>query len=186
MARMASTMVALGTPAPDFALPDTDGNLVTRDAFADAPALLVLFLCNHCPFVKHVAAELAAIGRDYADNGIAIVAINANDPSAYPEDSPERMKVERERVGYPFPYLFDASQEVARAFGAVCTPDVFLYDADRHLYYRGQIDDSRPGNGLPLTGRDLREALDGVLNGLPQPEEQRPSIGCSIKWRSVL
>lgn len=176
-------MVALGSRAPDFALPDTDGTIVTRAQFADAPALLVLFLCNHCPFVKHVAAQLASIGRDYGESGVAIVAINANDPVAYPDDSPEQMKIEKARIGYPFPYLFDETQDVARAYNAVCTPDVFLYDADRRLFYRGQIDDSRPGNGLPVTGRDLREALDAVLGGLPAPQEQRPSIGCSIKWR---
>jgi peroxiredoxin len=184
MTRLGSAMAALGTPAPDFALADTNGNIVTRDEFADAPALLVLFICNHCPFVKHVAFELASIGHDHADNGVAIVAINPNDPEAYPEDSPDNMKAEKERVGYTFPYLFDASQDVARAYGAVCTPDVFLYDADRRLFYRGQIDDSRPNNGLPVTGRDLREAIDAVLGSLPAPEEQRPSIGCSIKWRS--
>lgn len=183
MARTASSMVALGSRAPDFALPDTDGTIVTRDQYADAPALLVLFLCNHCPFVKHVATQLATIGRDYGESGVAIVAINANDPVAYPDDSPERMRIEKTRIGYPFPYLFDETQAVARAYNAVCTPDVFLYDADRRLFYRGQIDDSRPGNGLPVTGRDLREALDAVLGGLPGPEEQRPSIGCSIKWR---
>jgi hypothetical protein len=131
-----------------------------------------------------VAFELASIGHDHADNGVAIVAINPNDPEAYPEDSPDNMKAEKERVGYTFPSLFDASQDVARAYGAVCTPDVFLYDADRRLFYRGQIDDSRPNNGLPVTGRDLREAIDAVLGSLPAPEEQRPSIGCSIKWRS--
>ncbi|MGH7503097.1 MAG: thioredoxin family protein [Longimicrobiales bacterium] len=183
MVRTTSTMLPLGTPAPPFALPDTDGNIVALEDFADAPALLVLFLCNHCPFVKHVAFELAAIGREYGEKGVAIVAINPNDPTAYPEDAPDRMKEEKQRAGYTFPYLFDESQDVARAHNAVCTPDIFLFDHQHRLFYRGQIDDSRPGNGLPLTGRDLREALDAVLSGLPAPVEQRPSIGCSIKWR---
>jgi peroxiredoxin len=178
-------MLPLGTPAPDFSLPDTEGRIVSRDQFRDAPALLVLFLCNHCPFVRHVARELATIGRDYGDRGVAIVAINPNDPTAYPEDAPDRMREEKARVGYPFPYLFDETQDIARAYQAACTPDIYLFDADRRLFYRGQIDDSRPSNGLPVTGRDLREALDAVLSGLPPTKEQRPSIGCSIKWREA-
>ena len=178
-------MLPLGTPAPDFALPDTEGRIVSRDQFRDAPALLVLFLCNHCPFVRHVARELATIGRDYGDRGVAIVAINPNDPTAYPEDAPDRMREEKARVGYPFPYLFDETQDIARAYQAACTPDIYLFDADRRLFYRGQIDDSRPSNGLPVTGRDLSEALDAVLSGLPPTKEQRPSIGCSIKWREA-
>jgi peroxiredoxin len=178
-------MLPLGTPAPDFSLPDTEGRIVSRDQFRDAPALLVLFLCNHCPFVRHVARELATIGRDYGDRGVAIVAINPNDPTAYPEDAPDRMREEKARVGYPFPYLFDETQDIARAYQAACTPDIYLFDADRRLFYRGQIDDSRPSNGLPVTGRDLSEALDAVLSGLPPTKEQRPSIGCSIKWREA-
>lgn len=181
---MASTMMPLGTSAPDFILPDTDGTLVRRDDFAGAPALLVMFICNHCPYVQHVRPELARLGRDYAARGVAIVAISSNDVERYPADSPERMKEEKQAAGYTFPYLFDETQEIARAYGAACTPDFFLFDAGRALVYRGQLDDSRPGNGKPVTGRDLRAALDAVLAGEPVPADQKPSIGCSIKWRS--
>ncbi len=176
-------MLALGTPAPDFCLPDTNGKLVSRDDFAGRPALLVLFICNHCPYVKHVRHELARIGRDYQSRGVAIVAINSNDAQTYPNDSPERMKVETAEVGYPFPYLFDETQAVAKAYRAACTPDVFLFDGARKLVYRGQIDDSRPKTELPVTGRDLRAALEAVLAGNPVAEKQVPSIGCSIKWK---
>ncbi len=178
-----STMLPLGTEAPDFSLPDTDGRTVSRDDFAGAPALLVLFLCNHCPFVKHVQAELARIGRDYGARGIGIVAISSNDVVQYPQDGPEAMKLEKDQAGYPFPYLYDETQEVARAYRAACTPDSFLFDAMRRLVYRGQLDDSRPSNGRPVTGRDLRTALDAVLEGRPVAEEQVPSVGCSIKWK---
>ena len=181
---IASTMMPLGTSAPDFALPDTDGTTVRRDDFARAPALLVMFICNHCPYVQHVRPELARLGREYRDRGVGVVAISSNDIERYPDDSPERMKEEKEAAGYTFPYLFDETQEVARAYGAACTPDFFLFDASRKLVYRGQLDDSRPGNDKPVTGRDLRAALDAVLAREPVPAEQRPSIGCSIKWRS--
>lgn len=184
MAETPSTMLPLGTEAPDFSLPDTDGATVSRDDFAGAPALLVLFICNHCPYVKHVALELAGIGKDYGPRGVATVAISSNDVEQYPADSPEAMKVEKERVGYPFPYLFDEAQEVARAYQAVCTPDIFLFDGDRRLVYRGQLDASRPGNNKPVTGRDLRAALDAVVEGRPVPEEQVPSVGCNIKWKA--
>jgi peroxiredoxin len=183
MARTPSTMIELGTPAPGFALPDTDGRVVRLEDAAGAPALLVMFLCNHCPFVKHVRDELARLGRDYTARGVAIVAISANDPDAYPDDSPERMREEKEQAGYLFPYLFDATQEVAAAYHAACTPDFFLFDGDRRLVYRGQLDDSRPGTGVPVTGRDLRAALDAVLDGRPVPPDQKPSLGCNIKWR---
>ena len=183
MARTPSTMLELGTTAPRFELPDTDGNLVSMDDFARAPALLVMFICNHCPFVKHVRSELAAIGREYGGRGAGIVAISSNDPVAYPEDAPEQMRIEKQDAGYTFAYLFDATQEVAAAYRAACTPDFFLFDADRQLVYRGQLDDSRPGNGVPVTGRDLRAALDAVLAGRPVAQEQRPSLGCNIKWR---
>jgi peroxiredoxin len=183
MVSVPSTMLALGTPAPDFALPDTDGRVVRRADFQDARALLVMFICNHCPYVKHVQHELARIGRDYGPRGVAIVAINANDAQAYPDDAPEHMRTEKARVGYPFPYLFDETQEVAKAYRAACTPDFFLFDGDGRLAYRGQLDDSRPKNTQPVTGRDLRDALDAVLAGRPPQEEQRPSIGCNIKWR---
>jgi peroxiredoxin len=183
MARTPSTMLELGTAAPDFALPDTDGRIVSLDDVASAPALLVMFICNHCPFVKHVRDELARIGRDYTVRGVAVVAISSNDPEQYPDDSPERMREEKQDAGYTFPYLFDGTQEVAAAYRAACTPDFYLFDADRRLVYRGQLDDSRPGNDVPVSGRDLRAALDAVLAGGPVPAEQRPSLGCNIKWR---
>jgi len=183
MAETPSRMLPLGTPAPDFALPDTDRRTVTRDSLADAPALLVMFICNHCPFVKHIRSGLARFGRDYAGKGLAIVAINANDVSAYPADSPEKMAEEAKAAGYTFPYLYDETQEVARAYGAACTPDFFLFDRARKLVYRGQFDASRPSNRAPVTGSDLRAAADAVLAGRPVPEDQRPSIGCNIKWK---
>jgi peroxiredoxin len=178
-----STMLELGTEAPPFVLPDTDGALVDRNDFAEAPALLVMFLCNHCPFVKHVRAELARIGREYMERGVAVVAISSNDAEQYPDDAPERMRDEKSAAGYTFPYLYDESQEVAAAYHAACTPDFFLFDGERKLFYRGQLDDSRPSNGVPVSGRDLRAALDAVLSGAPQPGVQKPSIGCSIKWK---
>jgi len=183
MAETPSRMLPLGTPAPDFALPDTDGRSVTRDSLARAPALLVMFICNHCPFVKHIRGGLARFGRDYAGQGLAIVAINANDVSAYPADSPAKMAEEAKAAGYTFPYLYDESQEVAKAYGAACTPDFFLFDRARKLVYRGQFDASRPSNRVPVTGGDLRAAADAVLAGRPVPGEQRPSIGCNIKWK---
>lgn len=183
MAATPSTMVALGTPAPDFRLPDSDGRTVARDDFAAAPGLLVAFICNHCPFVKHIRAGLAQFGRDYAARGLAIVAINANDAAKYPADSPEKMREEARDAGYVFPYLYDETQAVARAFDAACTPDFFLYDRSRSLVYRGQFDASRPGNDVPVSGADLRAACDAVLDGRPVPEPQTPSIGCNIKWK---
>jgi peroxiredoxin len=183
MAHTPSTMSELGTEAPDFALPDTDGRIVQRDDFRDASGLLVMFICNHCPYVKHVRDELARFGRDYAERGLAVVAVSSNDPVQYPDDSPEAMKREKAEAGYRFPYLFDETQEVARAYDAACTPDFFLYDADRRLVYRGQLDDSRPGNGVPVTGKDLRAAADAVLAGRNPAPDQRPSMGCNIKWR---
>jgi peroxiredoxin len=183
MVSVPSTMLALGTAAPDFALPDTDGRIVSRADLRDAKALLVMFICNHCPYVKHVQAELARIGRDYLPLGVAIVAISANDAATYPDDGPDRMREEKARVGYPFPYLYDATQQVAKAYRAACTPDFFLFDRAGRLAYRGQLDDSRPKNTVPVTGRDLRAALDAVLAGRPLPAEQRPSVGCNIKWK---
>ena len=180
---MTSTMMPLDTLAPDFALPDTDGRIVHRADFADAPALLVMFICNHCPYVQHVRAELARIGRDYGSRGVGIVAISSNDVERYPDDSPARMKEEKAEAGYTFPYLYDESQDVARAYGAACTPDFFLFDASGALVYRGQLDDSRPGSDKPVTGRDLRAALEAVLAGAAVPADQKPSIGCGIKWR---
>jgi peroxiredoxin len=183
MAATPSRMLALGTPAPAFSLPDTGGRLVSLGDFARHPALLVMFICNHCPFVKHVRHELARLGRDYGDRGAAIVAINSNDADAYPDDAPDRMRVEAAAAGYTFPYLFDATQEVARAYHAACTPDFFLFGADRRLVYRGQLDASRPGNDVPVTGSDLRAALDATLASRQVPSEQRPSLGCNIKWK---
>ena len=185
MARTASTMLPLGSPAPDFRLPDAarGGALVTRDDFAAAPGLLVMFLCNHCPFVQHLRHELARFGREYAERGLAVVAVSANDAATHPQDGPEEMAEEAAAVGYTFPYLYDESQAVAKAYHAACTPDFFLFDGGRRLVYRGQFDASRPGNGVPVTGADLRAACDALLAGQPVPEEQQPSIGCNIKWK---
>jgi peroxiredoxin len=180
-------MVALGTPAPEFALPDvTSGRTVSLAEFSGSPALLVMFLCNHCPYVKHVRAGVAALASDYLARGVAVVGINSNDVVRYPADSPGKMKIEAAEAGYTFPYLFDDSQSVARAYRAACTPDFFLYDRARRLAYRGQLDDSRPGNGVPVTGRDLRAALDAVLAGTTVPSAQKPSMGCNIKWREAV
>lgn len=178
-----STMMPLGTEAPDFSLPDPSGRVWSRDDFRDAPGLLVMFICNHCPYVKHVRRELALLTQRWQERGLAAVGVQSNDWGAYPDDSPERMAEESRSVGYAFPYLVDESQEVARAYGAACTPDFFLFDGDRRLVYRGQLDDSRPGNDVPVTGADLGGAVDALLEGRPVAEEQKPSIGCSIKWR---
>jgi len=184
MVKVPSTMAPLGTAAPDFSLPEpATGRTLSRDDFADAPALLVVFLSNHCPFVKHIADELADFGREYGARGLAVVGICANDVATHPDDSPERMVSEVGSRGYTFPYLFDESQEVAKAFAAACTPDFFLYDRERRLAYRGQFDDSRPSTDLPVTGADLRAACDAVLVGEEPSPEQRPSVGCNIKWK---
>ena len=177
-----SAMVALGSAAPDFALPDTEGRTVRLQDF-DGKPLLVMFLCNHCPYVKHVANDLAQVTAKYMAKGVAVVGINSNDHHKYPDDSPDAMKVERRRRGYAFPYLFDETQAVARAYNAQCTPDFFLYSADRQLAYRGQMDDARPGNGKPITAADLTAAVDAVLAGKPVAGPQKPSMGCNIKWR---
>ncbi len=176
-------MVALQTAAPDFALPDTEGRTVRRADFAGKP-LLVIFLCNHCPYVKHIANDLAMLTQKWSEKGIAVVGINANDAEAYPDDSPAAMKTEVKKRGYEFPYLFDATQTVARAYNAQCTPDFFLYDAAHKLVYRGQMDDSRPGNGKHVTGADLTAAIDALLVGKPTLAAQKPSMGCNIKWRT--
>jgi peroxiredoxin len=178
-----STMLELGTRAPDFALPDTDGRTVALNDFADAPALLVMFLSNHCPFVKHLKGALADLARDYAPRGVAIAGIMSNDVTRHPADAPERMREERAAWGWTFPYLYDETQDVAKAYRAACTPDIFLFDGERRLVYRGQFDDSRPNNGMAPTGAHLRAALDAVLEGRPVPTEQRPSIGSNIKWK---
>ena len=183
MARTPSTMLALGTRAPDFALPDYDGRQHALQDMAAAPALLVAFICNHCPFVRHVRSEFAAFAREYRARGLAVVAINSNDLDAYPQDGPEAMRAEAAEFGYEFPYLVDATQAVAKAYRAACTPDFFLFDPQRRLVYRGQFDDSRPGNGRPVTGADLRAAVDRTLAGDAPSPDQLPSLGCNIKWR---
>ncbi len=184
MALTESTMLPLGTIAPDFALTDVvTGKAVHRDGFRGQKALLVMFICAHCPYVKHINQGLASLGKDYAGQPIAIVAISANDVDTHPSDSPVGLKQQAETFGFAFPYLYDETQAVARAYRAACTPDLFLFDADFKLVYRGQFDSSRPGNGVPVSGEDLRIAIDTVLAGKPVPADQRPSIGCNIKWK---
>lgn len=183
MARTPSTMVPLGTEACQFELPNVDGRMVRLSDVRGPRGTVVMFICNHCPFVKHVADQLAALGRDYMPSGVGFVAISANDVSSHPADSPEQMVREAEERGYPFPYLYDATQEVAKAYHAACTPDFFLFDAGLRLAYRGQLDGSRPGNGVPVTGSDLRAAIDAVRAGRAAAAEQTPSIGCNIKWK---
>ncbi len=183
MAMTASAMLELGTKAPDFSLPDTQGGTVSLTDFDGAKALLVVFMCNHCPFVKHILYVLLNLAREYQPKGVAVVGISANDVDAYPEDGPEMMAQFAARMDFPFPYLYDATQEVAKRYHAACTPDFFLFDEDRKLVYRGQMDDSRPGNKVAVTGEDLRRALDAVLEGRPAPQEQKPSMGCNIKWK---
>lgn len=179
-----STMLALGTSAPDFALPDvTTGQIVRRSDFDERTGLLVMFICRHCPYVKHVREELARLGRDYDGSDLGIVAISSNDPVEYPEDAPESLAEEARLAGYVFPLLFDETQETARAYTAACTPDFFLFDERRELVYRGQLDSSRPNSDIPVTGQDLRAAIEATLSGLPASKDQRPSLGCSIKWR---
>ncbi len=183
MVKTASTMLPLGKPAPDFSLPDAAGKIVSLGDFADAPALLVIFMCNHCPYVKHVADVLAKLAEEYQNRGVAVVGINSNDTRSFPEDSPEQMAAEVQRRGYTFPYLYDETQQVAKAYRAACTPDFYVFDKDRKLVYRGQMDSSRPQSGIEVTGEDLRAALDAVLAGQPVPEQQKPSLGCNIKWK---
>ena len=183
MAETPSTMLPLGTPAPDFALPDTTGKIISLKYFEGKQALLVMFICNHCPFVKLVRHGIAALAGEYQQKRVGIVAIMPNDVANYPDDRPDKMAEEAQTVGYTFPYLHDATQETAKAYRAACTPDFFLFDADRKLVYRGQLDDARPGNGKPVTGADLRAALDAVLAGKPVSANQKPSIGCNIKWK---
>lgn len=183
MVRTASVMLPLGTQAPDFRLPDYDGKLVSRDDVRGPKGLLVVFMCNHCPYVKHVAPVLAGLADEYQARGIGVVGISSNDVGAYPDDSPEKMKAEAAEQGYRFPYLYDESQEVAQSYRAACTPDFYLFDADLQLVYRGQMDETRPKQGSQPTGKDLKAALDALLAGQPQPQPQRPSIGCNIKWK---
>ena len=183
MVKTASTMLSLGVKAPDFSLPDTRGKTVSLGDFADAPALLVIFTCNHCPYVKHVADGLSALAKEYQRRGVAVVGINSNDVSAFPDDSPAKMAEEVKLRGYTFPYLYDESQAVAKAYRAACTPDFYVFDQQRELVYRGQMDSSRPGGDVSVSGDDLRAALDAVLTKRPAPSNQKPSIGCNIKWK---
>ena len=184
MARTPSTMVTLDTKAPDFLLPDTvRGKQLSLKDVKGETATMIMFICNHCPFVKHINSELVRLANDYKNKGIGFVAINSNDVVNHPNDSPELMTLAAKDLKYPFPYLYDESQEVAKAYDAACTPDFFIYDKNLRLVYRGQLDDSRPGNEIPVTGRDIRHALDCLINNEPVPQEQRPSIGCNIKWK---
>lgn len=183
MAVTASTELALGIRVPEFCLPECRGGVVSLADFEDKRALVVMFICNHCPFVRHIRHELARVANDYMSKNVGFVAINANDWIAFPDDSPARMAEEAETYGYPFPYLYDKRQDVAKAFSAACTPDIYVFDGARELVYHGQLDDSRPGNTKPLSGHDLRAALEAVLAGDPPLEHQVPSIGCNIKWR---
>ena len=183
MVRTPSTMIPLGTTAPGFSLPNVDGRVLSLDDVVGPHGTVVMFICNHCPFVKHVADQLAAVGRDYMPRGIGFVAVNSNDAATHPADSPEQMVHEAELRGYPFPYLHDDTQEVARAYHAACTPDFFVFDAGRSLVYRGQLDGSRPGNDVPVSGDDLRSALDALIAGRGPVPDQRPSLGCNVKWK---
>ena len=180
-----STMLPLGTRLPSFSLPDFDGRIVSTDDFRDAPALLVAFICGHCPFVTHIRTGFAEFAREYHARGLAIVAVNSNDVDAFPEDGPDGMRDEAASAGYVFPYLFDETQGVAKQFRAACTPDLYLFDQDRTLVYRGRFDDSRPRTNppMPVTGRDIRAAVDAVLAGTPVSQDQKGSVGCNIKWK---
>ena len=184
MARTPSTMLALGTPAPDFSLPDTEGGTVSLSDLAGAPGLLVAFICNHCPFVIHLREALALLGKEAQERGLQVVAISSNDVENYPQDSPALMAQEKVNAGYTFPYLFDETQEVAKAYEAACTPDFYLFDGEQRLVYRGQFDASRPGNDEPIDGADLRAAIDALLAGDGPAERQLPSLGCNIKWKA--
>jgi len=176
-------MLPLGTKAPDFCLPDTKGNKVSLNDFADKPVLLVMFICNHCPYVKHIQHRLAEFCKELQARNVGIVGINSNDASQYPDDSPEQMARVAQELGYTFPYLYDENQDVAKAYAAACTPDFFVFDSNRRLIYRGQFDDSRPGNNIPVTGKDLWDAIDALLTGRTVSLRQKPSMGCNIKWK---
>lgn len=184
MVLTASTMLPLGTQAPDFHLPEVvSGETISLATFADKKALLVMFICQHCPFVKHIQTELARLGTDFAESDLGIVAISANDAEKYPDDAPESLKAMAINLDFKFPLCYDATQETAKAYTAACTPDFFVFDAERKLAYRGQLDDSRPSNDKPVTGADLRSAIAAILAGQPISDEQKPSIGCNIKWK---
>ena len=181
---VASIMLPLGTPAPPFALPDVvTGQVINLESFRSKAALLVMFICRHCPYVQHIQQEITKLGQDYADTGLGMIAISSNDPASYPDDAPDRLKELAQRLQWRFPFGFDQTQEVAKTYQAACTPDFYLFDGERRLVYRGQLDDSRPGNNKPVTGRDLRAAIEAVLAGQPVTVNQQPSIGCSIKWK---
>ncbi len=185
MAETPSTMIPLGTKAPDFSLPDTvAGKTISLADVKSDKATVVMFICNHCPYVKHVNHGLVKVANDYMPKGVSFVAISSNDVENYPQDSPDKMKMVAQELGYPFPYLYDETQEVAKAYDAACTPDFYVFDGAAELVYRGQFDDSRPGNDIPVTGKDLRAALDAILAGEPVSEDQKPSVGCNIKWKS--
>ncbi|MEB3310976.1 MAG: thioredoxin family protein [Snowella sp.] len=180
-----STMLALGTQAPDFHLPDVvSGTIISLETFNPKKALLVMFICRHCPFVKHIQQQLAQLGQDYVNTKLGIIAISSNDAEKYPDDAPESLKTMATELGFTFPVCYDATQAIAKAYTAACTPDFFLFDAQRHLVYRGQLDESRPSNGLPVTGSDLRQAINSVLADQPIDPNQKPSIGCNIKWKA--
>ncbi|UOB18310.1 thioredoxin family protein [Abyssalbus ytuae] len=184
MARTPSNMLPLGTKAPDFILPDTvSGNMISLSEVKGNIGMVVMFICNHCPFVKHVNTQMVSLARDYTKKGVGFVAISSNDVLNYPDDTPELMKKNAEEQGFVFPYLYDETQEVAKSYEAACTPDFYIFNKNLELVYRGQLDDSRPGNGIPLTGKDMRDALDALINGRPVPAIQKPSIGCNIKWK---
>lgn len=184
MVRTLSThRLPLGSAAPEFTLPDVFGHPVSLSSFKTSKAVIVMFICNHCPFVKHIRREISDLAKDYQTKGVAVVGINSNDAETHPEDSPEKMREEARRLDYTFPYLHDSTQEVAKAYGAACTPEFFVLDGDRHLVYHGQFDDSRPGNDKPVTGHDLKRAINAVLAGKPVPEPQKQSLGCNIKWK---
>lgn len=184
MAATPSNMIPLGSNAPKFTLPDVvSGNMAALQDLKSDKATVIMFICNHCPFVKHVQNGLIALAKDYIPKGVAFIAISSNDVEGYPDDSPEKMKAIAQEKGYPFPYLYDESQDVAKAYKAACTPDFYIFDSDMKCVYRGQLDDSRPSNDTPVTGTDIREALDNLLSGKPVSEDQKPSIGCNIKWK---
>jgi len=184
MVRTASTMLELSTQLPSFSLPDIDGSIVSPDDFHDAPALLIIFMCNHCPFVKYIIGPIVDLISQYQEESVAVIAISSNDVEEYPEDAPQLMKQLAQSEQFTFPYLYDETQQTAKDFHAACTPDFFLFDKDRKLVYRGQLDDSRPSNGIPITGADLNAAIDATLEGKQVSQDQKPSIGCNIKWKS--
>ena len=185
MAQTPSNMLPLGTKAPAFSLPDTvSGKTLSLDALKGGKGTVVMFICNHCPFVKHVNGELVRVAKDYQPKGVAFIAISSNDVESYPEDGPDKMKATAKQLGYPFPYLYDETQDVAKSYQAACTPDLYLFDSNLACVYRGQLDDARPGNSAPVNGRDLRAAMDALLAGKPIDQAQKPSVGCNIKWRA--